>query len=191
MAEPNCHYCTRPAEAECPTCGRLYCAEHGEDVCLRCLAPESATPSAKVFRGSVVALVAASLVAVFLVVRPPESKSTADSARTVATATPIVTVTATPTRQASRTPSPPPPASVTPGASAAATGAPPSASASASASPSAPATAAGQQTYTVKAGDTISGIAAQFGVDADSLLAANPGVTPQTLQIGAVLKIPK
>src|SRR5438874_280306 len=109
MAEPNCHYCTRPAEAECPTCGRLYCAEHGEDVCLRCLAPESATPSARIFRGSVLALAIASIVTVFLLIRPPTSKSEQDIARVVATATPAVSATATPTPQnAPRTASPPP-----------------------------------------------------------------------------------
>ena len=50
---PSCHYCDNPAEAECPTCGRLYCSEHGEDVCLRCMSPESAAPSQAVYRGSI------------------------------------------------------------------------------------------------------------------------------------------
>ena len=67
MASASCHYCNRPAEEECSTCGRLYCLEHGEDVCLRCLAPEAATPSGNVYRGSLLALVAASLVAMSLV----------------------------------------------------------------------------------------------------------------------------
>ncbi|MCK6564796.1 MAG: hypothetical protein L6Q80_08605 [Dehalococcoidia bacterium] len=105
MAEPQCHYCDRPAEAECATCGRLYCAEHGEDVCLRCLAPESATPSAIAFRGSIAALILGSAVAAFLVISPPQSKSKADPGRTIATSTPAVVATATPTRQgASATP---------------------------------------------------------------------------------------
>jgi hypothetical protein len=72
---PSCHYCENPAEAECPTCGRLYCTEHGEDVCLRCMAPEAAAPSGAVYRGSVLALVIATIVVVFLLVSPPETKS--------------------------------------------------------------------------------------------------------------------
>jgi hypothetical protein len=81
MASASCHYCNRPAEEECSTCGRLYCLEHGEDVCLRCLAPEAATPSGNVYRGSLLALVAASLVALFLWFSPPASKNEQDTAQ--------------------------------------------------------------------------------------------------------------
>jgi LysM repeat protein len=50
--------------------------------------------------------------------------------------------------------------------------------------------AAGQQTYTVLEGDIPETIAAQFGITADALLAAN-GITDATsLQIGQVLIIP-
>lgn len=181
MAEPKCHYCTRVAEAECPTCGRFYCGEHGEDVCLRCLAPESATPSVAIFRGSVVALGIASLVAVFLLVRPPESKGSGDTARIIATASPVVTVTATPTRTVTQ--------SANSSATAAAT--PSSVAGGTTPAPSVTGTpAAADKTYTVRAGDTLSGIAAQSGTTVDALLAANPGVTAETLQIGAVLKLP-
>jgi LysM repeat protein len=188
MAEPNCHYCTRPAEAECATCGRLYCAEHGEDVCLRCLSPESATPSARVYRGSLLALAVASVVTIFLLVRPPSSKSEQDTARVVATATPAVSATATPTPQnAARTPTAPPgtAAGSTPAGTAgsAPAGTPPPGTVAATPT-------AAQQTYTVQPGDTISGIAARFGVDPDALLAANPSISAQALPIGAVLKIP-
>ncbi|WP_343392479.1 hypothetical protein [Candidatus Amarobacter glycogenicus] len=100
---PNCHYCDNPAEAECPTCGRLYCSEHGEDVCLRCMAPESAAPSAAVYRGSVLALVIATLVVVFLLVRPPETKSRTNLLRDLPTSTAAVASTATPTRTGATT----------------------------------------------------------------------------------------
>lgn len=178
MAEPNCHYCDREAESECPTCGRLYCEEHGEDVCLRCMAPESAVPSATVYRGSVVALVVASFVALFLLVRPPESKSSADSGRTLATATSATGATATPTRPGSsptRTGSPP--ASATP------VGSPVPGTPGAS-----PSTA--KKTYTVRAGDTLSGIASENGTTVDAILALNPGLTPQALAIGALITLP-
>ncbi len=178
MAEPICHYCDREAESDCSTCGRLYCEEHGDDVCLRCMSPESATPSAAVYRGSVVALVIASLIAVFLLVRPPESKSSADQSRILATATSATGATATATRpgaNSSRTASPA--ASTTPGGSPAA-GTP-------GASP-----ASEKKTYTVVAGDTLSGIAAANGTTVDAIVALNPGLNPATLAIGALITLP-
>lgn len=186
MAEPQCHYCDRPAEAECPTCGRLYCPEHGEDVCLRCLAPASATPSAVAFRGSIAALLVGTAVAIYLVISPPQSKSKADPGRTVTTSTPAVVATATPTRPGA---SPTSAATTAPGSS-------PTAAPSASPSPGGTATSTpsptpgGERTYTVQSGDTLSGIAAQFGVTVEAIEALNPGIKPETLQIGAVLKIP-
>lgn len=184
MAEPTCHYCDRPAESECATCGRLYCPEHGEDVCLRCLAPESATPSAMVYRGSIAALIVGTLVTVFLVISPPESKSKADVGRTVATSTPAVVATATPTRQGG---SPTPSRTTTTQASATNAASPTAAgSPAASATP----TPGGERSYTVQSGDTLSGIAARFDTTVEAIEALNPGLNPNTLQIGAVLKIP-
>jgi murein DD-endopeptidase MepM/ murein hydrolase activator NlpD len=48
----------------------------------------------------------------------------------------------------------------------------------------------GAPTYTVQAGDTLFGIARQFGVTLEALQAANPNVEATGLQIGAVLIIP-
>src|SRR6188508_1690683 len=93
----SCHYCENPAESECRTCGRLYCSEHGDDVCLRCMAPEAAVPSAAVYRGSILALVIATLVVVFLLVRPPETQSGTALVRELPTSTAAISVTATPT----------------------------------------------------------------------------------------------
>jgi len=45
-------------------------------------------------------------------------------------------------------------------------------------------------TYTIKAGDTISSIALKFGVSMDDLQAANPEISPNTMSIGEVIKIP-
>ena len=175
MADPTCRYCDRPAEQQCPQCGRLYCASHGDDVCQRCLTPRAATPRVAAYRGSLLVLVAATAAIIYLAVRPPTSKSSEDAVRTVATATPTTAIgaTATPTAQGAtgptiaRTPTPIP--SATP---------PPN-----STTPAAP------RTYVVKANDTLSGIADQFGVKLADLLAANPGVTA-SLQIGTELKIP-
>jgi len=44
-------------------------------------------------------------------------------------------------------------------------------------------------TYTVKAGDTISSIAMQFGVSIDDIIATNPDVSPNSMSIGTILKI--
>lgn len=48
----------------------------------------------------------------------------------------------------------------------------------------------GSQTYTVQSGDIPETIAAKFGITTEALLAANPGVNPNNLQIGQVLVIP-
>jgi hypothetical protein len=45
-------------------------------------------------------------------------------------------------------------------------------------------------TYTVVAGDTLSGIAARFDVRLNDLMAANPGVSPNPLPVGTILNIP-
>jgi nucleoid-associated protein YgaU len=182
MADPRCHYCEDDAVTRCATCGRLFCDDHGEDVCLRCMAPESATPSVVAFRGSLVALVVGTLVAVFLVLSPPGSKSGTAGARPAGL--PIqLTPTATATVRAAVTP--------TMGANAGA-----SVSATASGSPAAGATASatvgasGERTHVVASGNTLSGIAAEYGTTVDAILALNPGVTADNITIGQTLKIP-
>ncbi len=45
-------------------------------------------------------------------------------------------------------------------------------------------------TYAIQSGDTISSIALKFGVSMDDLQAANPEVSPNTMSIGQVIKIP-
>jgi len=45
------------------------------------------------------------------------------------------------------------------------------------------------KTYTVKAGDTPSGIAEKTGVPLDTILELNPDIDPQTLAPGQVLKL--
>src|SRR5690606_3802443 len=62
-------------------------------------APDSAAPSAMAYRGSLLALGLASIVAIFLFVRPPESESTVDEPRPVVTNTPAFQATATPTSE--------------------------------------------------------------------------------------------
>ena len=174
MADATCHYCARPPQAECHTCGRLYCSEHGEDVCLRCLSPEAATPSVLVFRGAILALIVGTALTIFLVLRPPESASKADSVKPLATPTLAGGLpTATPTRPGSQ-----------PTRSATAVPTTPAASSTANSTPGTTG-----QTYTVVAGDSLSGIAARFSTTQAALIEANPGLT-ENIKIGQVLKIP-
>ncbi len=155
-------------------------------MCLRCMSPESATPSALVYRGSVLTLVIASLVALFLVLRPPERATDNGVVRTVPTNTAAVGATATPTPPVTRTPAATTTAAVTPGASPS-----PAVSPSPAGSPTAAATpTAGPRTYVVQAGDTLSSIAAENGTTVDEIVALNPGLEPNTLQVGAEIRLP-
>lgn len=45
-------------------------------------------------------------------------------------------------------------------------------------------------TYTIRQGDTISSIALKFGVAMDDLQAANPEISPNSMSIGQVIRIP-
>jgi murein DD-endopeptidase MepM/ murein hydrolase activator NlpD len=45
-------------------------------------------------------------------------------------------------------------------------------------------------TYTIAGGDTLSSIAERFGIRLDDLLAANPGIVPEALSVGQILKVP-
>jgi hypothetical protein len=44
--------------------------------------------------------------------------------------------------------------------------------------------------YEVQAGDTLGGIALKFGVSLDDLVAGNPDISPNSMSIGATLRIP-
>ena len=44
--------------------------------------------------------------------------------------------------------------------------------------------------HTVQSGDTFSGIADGLGLDLNDLLAANPGIKPEELEAGQVIKLP-
>jgi LysM repeat protein len=174
MADARCHYCTRAAQEECPTCGRLYCAEHGEDVCLRCLSPEAATPSPAAYRGAILALAIGAAVAIYLVVSPPASQSSQDSARPLPTPTPpALQPTATPTPEMAATQATAA-ATVTPGG------------------PATPTPTPGPEVHVVEPGDTLSAIADAYGLSVADLLSANPGLSEETpLQIGQEIIIPR
>nr|XP_036574142.1 Intracellular hyphae protein 1-like protein 2 [Colletotrichum truncatum]KAF6780530.1 Intracellular hyphae protein 1-like protein 2 [Colletotrichum truncatum] len=48
----------------------------------------------------------------------------------------------------------------------------------------------GEPTYTIKSGDTFFVLGQRFGITTESIIAANPGVKPESLEIGQVINIP-
>jgi hypothetical protein len=166
----KCYSCANDATQECRRCGRLYCDEHGEDLCAECLKPAGALPSFLLYRGSLLALLLGTAVAFFLLLKPPEQASQSGFTVAEPTATPVVARTATAGAPAA-----------TPTVAALAT----------------PTPAAAQ--YTVQEGDTLFDIAGQFQPAGEALtdyanrLAAANGLDPSNplLHPGQTLTIPK
>ena len=153
--------------------------------------PERAAPSVWAYRGSIAALVLGSFLALFLVLRPPESESRAEPVRPAATATPTAVPTATaepatptprPTPvQTTPVPTPEPTPTPTPEATPPPEPTPDPASGSEGAA----------EEYTIVAGDTLLDIALDRGVNLDDILELNPGLDPDALQIGQVILVPQ
>ena len=172
----KCYSCTNDAVQECRRCGRLYCEEHGDELCAECLKPASALPSFVLYRGSLLALLLGTVVALWLLLKPPQEVS--QSAPNV--------IQPTATTAAARTPV----AAVSP------TGMP---SAAVTVTATATATPAAAQQYTVQAGDSLLDIAAQFLPPSEAItdfaarIAAANGLDPTdpVLQVGQTLQIPR
>lgn len=176
MTDPECTYCDKPAEHDCPTCHNLYCADHGDDVCLRCMSPEAALPGAALYRGSLVVLGVASVLAIWLFIRPPEDAAPAGADRPVPTPTSVFAATATATTEGDR----PSPTATSPLLPATPT---PDMTPTPTQSPA--------QTYTVQPGDTLGLIALDFDTTVEAIIAANPEITdPGDIDIGQVIIIP-
>src|SRR3990172_8605962 len=170
----DCYLCDNEASQRCPRCGNPYCGDHGEDLCADCLNPVNAAPSGAFFRASLLALLLGSVLALWLLARPPGLPS--DSSGFVIPEPSPQPV--TPTPAASATAEPTPTATATPTAVPTPTAAP-------TEEPPAPIE------YTVVDGDTWYGIAEAFGVDAASLAAANGLTLDDFLQPGQLLTIPQ
>ncbi len=183
----QCFKCDQDAVQECPRCGALYCDDHGAELCDRCMDPVLAVPSYRVFRGSLAALLVGSIVAVWLLVLPPSSADRDQTPSALSGVVPTAaasksTAAASPTAAASSTARP---GSPTPGASGTPAGtATPSASPTPSATPT-------STTYAVKSGDTLTGIADQFGTTPEAIQRANNITNATGLQIGQQLTIPR
>jgi LysM repeat protein len=98
---------------------------------------------------------------------------TATPAPTRPTPTPTITPTPTPTPSASATPTPKPSASATPRPTASPTPTP-----------------SAVKTYTVKPGDTLTGIASRFGTTSKILMDLNSITNANLIKIGQILKLP-
>ncbi|TMB98679.1 MAG: LysM peptidoglycan-binding domain-containing protein [Chloroflexi bacterium] len=186
----TCYACGKTTTLQCLRCARAYCPEHGESsagarpLCAECLSPLSAAPSGTVFRISLFALLGASVLALWLLIRPPSlpgETSSASQPRPTAVASAAATKAA-----ASGSASP---------SAAAATSSPEGSPSPAPATP-APATPAptpaGPTEYTVQPGDSLASIANAYGLTYLDMLAAN-GLTEdqaKLLQPGDKVVIP-
>ncbi|MPZ49215.1 MAG: LysM peptidoglycan-binding domain-containing protein [Dehalococcoidia bacterium] len=181
----TCFACDNEPTRQCSRCGRPYCDDHGEELCDACLEPASGVPSFSLYRGSLLALLIGTALAVWLLVQPTTSEG--DGLRPV-----ILTPTST-TARTDTTPGPQqtpgPGAATTPGAQTT-PGAPVATTPPAGTTP-----AAGGNTYTVAAGDTLSAICAARrpnlpSTDCVEQVQTLNGITSSDISVGQVLRLP-
>ena len=200
----TCYACGKEATQRCPRCAKPYCQEHGDDLCAACQDPATAIPSSMVFRGSLLALLVASILALWLLIRPPglPEEGGQEAALPPATVTPAALATtpispsptATPKRTATATPAPTGTPTRTPTGTATGTVSPtPAASPTAAASPTPSPTPKPSPftEYEVQQGDSLSAIASRFGTTINDLVTIN-GLSSQDviLSVGQVLLVP-
>ena len=186
----SCYACGRDAIHRCPRCAKPFCDQHGGELCAACQDPSSAIPSGALFRGALLVLLVASVLGLWLLIRPPDTSDDEPGAQAgqpsvtrtptapATTARPSVTPTGTPQGTATGTPGASPTPVGTPGA----TPTPP---------PSPTPEASPFQEYTVQQGDSLSSIAQQFGTTAGELARINSIADPNTLNIGQKLQVPR
>lgn len=167
----ECYTCGREAGQRCPRCNNPFCGEHGQELCARCLNPASAVPSGGVFRASLLLLLAGSVLALWLLVRPPALPGSPSEAGLPPVPSPEPSPQPFPTLTPSPAASPTPEPASTP-------------------QPSTPAPE-GPIEYTVVEGDTIYSIAEKFGVTVEDLLAINGLTEDDFIHPGDVLLIPQ
>jgi LysM repeat protein len=199
----SCYACGRDAIHRCPRCAKPYCDEHGAELCAACQNPSSAVPSGALFRGSLLALLVASVLALWLLIQPPgvsDEETGAQAGQPSVTRTPVALATTalapspsvTPTGTPKVTPTGTPGTSPTPGGTPEATPTP-------SATPEVTPTPAPSPTpepspfeeYAVQPGDTLSSIAQRFGTTADELARINGLTDPNALSVGQKLQVPR
>ena len=188
----TCFACDNEPTRQCSRCGRPYCDEHGEELCDACLEPASGVPSFSLYRGSLLALLIGTALAVWLLVQPTTSEGE------------IRPVVLTPTSPAVRSNTTPAPQATQP-VGAATTPAPGTTATVTIVTPTRPAAtttpaagttpSAGGGTYTVAAGDTLTGICAAQrpalnSSDCVDALKARNNLTSDSLSVGQRLTLP-
>lgn len=184
----ECYACSNEASRQCKRCGRVYCEEHGGELCAECLRPTNSLPSFNLYRGSLLALLVGTAVAVWLLVQPPGESGESVVTLVQMTPSPSAPVVETPRALPTRTPA-------TPGATVTAeiTRVPSSPTPEGTPEPGEP------FEYTVESGDTLLSIAEYFlPPDEDLMEFANRiaelnGLDPEdpAIMIGDVLLIPR
>ena len=171
----DCYACDQEAIERCSRCGNLFCRDHGDELCADCLDPTNSIPSGTVFRASILALLLASVLALWLLVRPPSLPGEFPEPKPSPTSAPVApgrtpTPTRGPTLSPTVQPTPSPAPSPTPGL----------------------------VEYKVREGDTLYSIAlehAPLGVDpftfAQKIAQANGIDFNALIRPGDVLKIPR
>lgn len=193
----TCFACEQEPTQQCPRCGRPYCNDHGEDVCDVCLQPSSGLPSFTLYRGSLLALLIGTALAVWLLVQPPGSKSSAPGPL-VLSPTPLAARQTTPspqTTQAAATQ----PAGATPQATQSAGASPPPGATPTPRPTGTPASGSGGTgRYTVASGDTLSSICERVKPASmtvpecvDRVVALNSLSDPNDISVGQELIVPR
>ena len=179
----HCYACANEAVEQCPRCANSFCDNHGSGLCARCEDPALTTPSANVFRFALLGLVFASVLALWLIVRPPDLPEGSSSI-----------VQPLPTEQVDSEPSAigPTPTSPPVETSAPSDGVSPTPETGETPAPTPEATEEpGPLQYVVEPGDTWYGIADAFGIDADVLVAQNGRTLDDILNAGETIVIPQ
>jgi hypothetical protein len=184
----ECYACANEASRQCKRCARVYCEEHGGELCAECLRPASSLPSFNLYRGSLLALLVGTAVAVWLLVQPPGESGESVVTVVQLTPSPSPPVVQTPRPLATRTPA-------TPGATTTveSTRVPSSPTPEATPAPSEP------FEYAVEPGDSLLSIAEYFLPPGEDLMefanriAELNGLDPEEPEImaGDVLLIPR
>ena len=181
----RCYACERQDTSPCSRCGKNYCPDHGADLCAACLDPVVAAPSSSTFRIALFALLGASVLALWLLLRPPDLPGDGGGVVLEPDATPDFTPGLTPDTGETLTPTP------TGSAAASPDGSPePTATATPTPVPTVTPTPAPIE-HVVAAGDTWSGIAGLFGVDVETLASTNGYSVDDVLPLGITLIIPE
>jgi len=179
----SCFSCQREDTQRCTRCGNDYCPDHGSKLCASCLDPLNATPSRSAFRLALGGLLIGTVLALWLIVRPPSVPGeSSDLIQSEPTATPALTP------QGSGSPSS---ATPTPAPTEVPTAAPTPVPTEAPPPPTEVPVDPGPLEYTVQEGDTWSSIALAYGYDPADLASVNGLDLEYVLQPGDVLSIPQ